>query len=857
MTWVNMLRILLLSVDGCLSIQINPFPIEDLFNTTFTNMLDEYKFDILCGDGGERHVGCCSCHPSCLYIQSCCIDYLWYNSNISFTSLPKYLDFLVNATNQYTKATCIDPLPLLTKEGYEQKTYFAIATCKDGSSEYDQKMCSDDGSLDNIFLPVVDSNEVLYKNQHCARCNSVKKFKAVALTLVCRDTKIDTSTCQFHIEMKGQVIECFDMKRCEPGNKYYDLCHAFLGPIHGYANYYCYLCENSTPLDQYILDFDRCVHDPSIRGLTWSFLLQFQDPPPKAHGSMVTKQRCSASYQILDSLAGHCNSFFCPNGYQAVDSFCKKKTLHQNIKNAKGRNFDDCFNNRRIYLATVNINNRTRAIIENLGIFEVSFDYEGGREFVSLLNTSHPQLNINRILFDLENTIKHLEHNESIILGPYLSSLAYSHALSPSQMFPNHQYCSKSILLKSSTYTFTNNCEIVYNDNVIERLDLTMWIEVNGSGTTRHASICKAFFMSSECPLRKVIANWTLFRNKSLVEQVNGKTMETYDPEEYTLLENGQYGVCIDSNIEMAYPWKTILEKAEIYLSTVGAACSVLGYTMVTTTFFCFKEIRNTPSFCAVCLCICLFFADGLFLLINILSFFSVHTSETTCSWMGILMHFWLLSTQFWGVVMAVDIRCNATSMLMNRSIQKARLIKLAATAFSLSLLIVIMTNIFRHVGISYVSYSQDQLCTLQGFYARIVFYAAPLLISLIVSMLLLLSYILNISKEKRIAQVSLGNRYGNCINIGKIALKLIVIFGLSEISGFVRIYKDVLNRDELIFNYVFRILYSTVKGFRGVMLFFVYVCRRSVIILFRKRMKKKRNDLGQSSHPTNIENTM
>ena len=198
-------------------------------------------------------------------------------------------------------------------------------------------------------------------------------------------------------------------------------------------------------------------------------------------------------------------------------------------------------------------------------------------------------------------------------------------------------------------------------------------------------------------------------------------------------------------------------------------------------------------------------------------------------------MHFCLLSAQLWGVLMAIDIYLNISSINVARGPRnKTKLIKYCLIAFVSSIVIVIVTITFSKLRIIEMSYENEGICALHGFYGRIIFYFIPLALSFLVSVFFLSASIRHVSRENKRNQQALGESRSRGVSVHVIALKLIIIGALPEGIGFIYIQKTSLT-EELIVNLFFSMLYSCVKGFRGVLLFIVYICRKHVLDMYRK----------------------
>ena len=76
-----------------------------------------------------------------------------------------------------------------------------------------------------------------------------------------------------------------------------------------------------------------------------------------------------------------------------------------------------------------------------------------------------------------------------------------------------------------------------------------------------------------------------------------------------------------------------------------------------------------------------------------------------------------------------------------------------------------------------------------------------------------------------------------------KITLKLVCILGVAEGIGFIQISSSQLTNNELIFNAVFGLLASILRGLRGFFVWLIYAFKKQVFDLYRKGFQKVDNN--------------
>ena len=73
-----------------------------------------------------------------------------------------------------------------------------------------------------------------------------------------------------------------------------------------------------------------------------------------------------------------------------------------------------------------------------------------------------------------------------------------------------------------------------------------------------------------------------------------------------------------------------------------------------------------------------------------------------------------------------------------------------------------------------------------------------------------------------------------------QITLKLVLAYGVSELVGFVQLPSD--NQESQLVNSTFSLLYHLLRSLRGVVIFIIYVCKRTVLERFRDMIRPSRN---------------
>jgi len=93
------------------------------------------------------------------------------------------------------------------------------------------------------------------------------------------------------------------------------------------------------------------------------------------------------------------------------------------------------------------------------------------------------------------------------------------------------------------------------------------------------------------------------------------------------------------------------------------------------------------------------------------------------------------------------------------------------------------------------------------------------------------------ITQGKRETQKSLQGKQLNVSVFLKMAIKLSVILGLTELIGYIQIPHP--NKDEETFNVAIGFVYTVTRSLRGLLLWFVYIYGGTIAKRYRKRVTK------------------
>ena len=309
--------------------------------------------------------------------------------------------------------------------------------------------------------------------------------------------------------------------------------------------------------------------------------------------------------------------------------------------------------------------------------------------------------------------------------------------------------------------------------------------------------------------------------------------------EEYLPLLQG-IGVCaVQVNRKTFLPvwhWLKSVRDVEYYISIIGTSFSIICYIWIIATYLSFKKLTSIPGLNTVAFCSSLLLADMSFLIAT-----EANAVYNLCKAIGIILHWSLLTAQMWVIVIAIDLASKfGVLTVVSRERNTKPFFRYCIFAFIVPTVIVVITLLLNETSTSYVGYGDHGVCWIKDFNARIFSYIVPIAFGFLLSVTTIVFTIYKIRLAENESKQLLSKSGRNKVNISKIALKLVVILGVTEMLGFIQIRKEILTENEQMFNSTFAMVYTILRSFRGMMLWFVYVCNSRIWGMYKQYMRDK-----------------
>ena len=855
------------------------FPLKEIFNISEDVRIAEENY--LCSTKNIFNRNkCCECTEDCMKYKTCCIDRLWNAEKPVLTQ--EYLDLLIDVTNQYKDTTCEPVFPVIDKnvQNHESEDILMISTCPKEVNHINKEGCEESfGSSYESIIPVLGSDQYIYKNSFCARCNFINKFELINLTANCKTRQEENEnpyksfrSCTFKLTrtfanakyIKTCKKHIFGRtKTCDKVNKYFKLCSSYLGVVGSNTNYHCLQCstngiyKSDEKLPNFICPtFNNGITFPNkqitvitgIKPALWSFTISFAERTSIAlTGLKRSPQTFCDRGEVYNIINSKCENFTCSEGYRkSVNSCIKDNDILQSprtIRVLRNPSFDKCLVQTNIWMtAKVHDGKTNKTTLEEALEMFLNITLPGSLKSTRIneenlfyqtnLNISEEKLyNIQTAMSNLESPIW------EVVAKFYFTSLSLDiignlSEVSSTKNFKGGRLCAEKKFITKNPNNFTSECNIFSFNRILNHSNTNFFTEVNRTSWKRTLISCPTFYLHSNCPLQRV-TNYTLLENKTLKI---GNIF--YNTSQYVPL-NGSIGICIhiQSNREYfvtSYKWYETLLKILEYITIFGAIISIICYFIIMNIYQFAKELKSLSSATIVFQCGTLFFTDTIFIIA-----LYMYNNDFGCQLIGIMLHWGLLAAQLWTAIIAFD-QLSSIGVVSLTIIQSnfVRLTKYCTIAYITPTIVIVITVLLDIYHVLDIGYGKYNVCFIYDLHSKIYFYIIPLAVIFLIVLSFLIYTMYYLWKSEKESRKVLRESGRHNIDLLSIAFKLILTFGIIEVVGFIQIDKENLTENEQIFNSFFIVLYTVLRSLRGLWLFLIYLCSGRKARLLRSRWK-------------------
>ena len=852
------------------------FPWKYIFN--HSSDIETIKGNYLCSSKIRyQNNKCCECTKECLKYKTCCLDILW---NVERPVRAKeYLDLLINVTSIYKDTSCepIFPVTIQNKLNHKSENILMVSECLNHASHIDREGCkqSSGASVDSI-MPVFGSDQYIYKNAFCARCNFIKHFFFVNLTAKCEVNKSHDKklyqrlvNCSFKITptdtMKKHIKTCIrnisedQSVTCNRTNKYYKMCSSYLGVLRKKNDYHCLLCNGtitkkvSKILPRFVcpkyVEQKSVTEDKNLNKNRFQCLLSInfsEQTNITMQGIIYSSKHFCGSGEVYNVISSECEEFSCLKGYRKSGNGCfKDQGLMKSTQNVHNSNFDRCLTRSTISMIVSMYpfeKNDTTSVEVLKMIFKIALP--GSQiELGTTYNNSYKQISLNITQSQLRLILNTLTTRESPIWAAvervYLTSLLSETFKKVTLIdfmkdFKDGNLCAEVKTINKIPIGFMQNCSFVLHNNIFNMSSTNFLVEIDRLAWKRKLMICSEFYLRSNCTLKEV-TNYKLFENKTLKVGNIFYSTSQYMP------FNGSFAICTPkSNVtyHFVFPDKWLYHLLEVskYISFSGSIVSIVCYLIIIIVYQFTKVVKSSSATAIILQCVTLLVTDTTFLV-------AVHmrNHNFACKLTGIFVHWGLLASQLWTTIIPFDLLLKVRSV--SAGIIKANTVRIAiycVIAYLTPTVIVSTTVILDIYQIINMGYGENDICLIKDYHSYLYFVIIPFAAMFLLTILFLIHSLFCLWKREREARRVLKNSGRRNSNLLWISFKLTLALGLIEFIGLIRIRKKDLTQNELVFNTISLVIFIILRSLRGLWLFLIFVCSQKNIQLLRPIWIKK-----------------
>ncbi|KAK6177880.1 hypothetical protein SNE40_012755 [Patella caerulea] len=788
----------------------------------------------------------CFCDDDCYFYNDCCPDKLLLNKNISDVTPRKHgcRQIVYSSTPKFSKV--IDDCP---------KLY---------SNQETISNCYNNDSLHWTYIkPVTDQNTKLtYRNKYCAICNNALDTVGWLTETSCLDSsaygnsvnpeeiyfsvlKSNVCTLSFKSSSSGfpEKRDCFTTTppvytKCNETGRwvFYDqdvetACLLYTNVVMGkYGNLFCRLCNDHITWDNLMMEPQGRVE---FGKLSLATLLNLGDEIDSTRSSPTSSdpgKECGVD-EVMDPKSCDCRKKTCTNGEVIKNGTCQSIFLKSN-----NIGYDICihvkgtFNMRGQNVSPENILVKYRN--ENFVSFNSDTDLVVEQSFTPVLmihceeELVHIEADIYvKLLFEsLVNTDdKQIELLKTVEnFGPQSSTNGFSMETTLGNV------CLR-VSREVQTFPVKSNCSLIkpvvlledisIREEVADILPSIQFLQLNKLMTCTHVSL-----NSTEVEHKPTDNSLTLLRNNLTLTEGEYKSRDE------------QFVVCLDDYLKgtsVDYCKPIIGNQTAAWtplgITSVVCTCISLLFLIITLIFYCvIKNLRNVVGVNVMGLIVTLIFAQVFYE-------FGLEMTDyqNLCQAMGILIHYFWLSTIFWMNACTLVLFLKLSFPLKSRGFTTGQIFRRSCMYSTLSPLIIVGITLGVNYGMDGNSgYGGTHSCYIRSVNERRFAFALPLGLLVLIN-IVLFSY--TFIKIRATHMESAMNRE-NKINI-LACLKLSVITGASWIFAFV--YEAT---GAIVFAYLFTIL----VGCLGLVLFIAFIVNKRVCQICLEKVRG--SEYSQSS---------
>ena len=359
------------------------------------------------------------------------------------------------------------------------------------------------------------------------------------------------------------------------------------------------------------------------------------------------------------------------------------------------------------------------------------------------------------------------------------------------------------------------------------------WVEIINDSVVIKTSTCVEFhFANNNCVniLQKKDYIINSDRSITVISRLNFRKILL--PADY---EPTRYGIKFCQN---SYIPEVILG----IFSINSAALNIFSLILIILTFLCFKVHRTLANTNIVGLCIAILLSE-IFFLIGMDT-----TLRTPACKVLVFLYFWsIYAEHMWLLIISISIfrKIKSIRQIIPEDIRKCKRNFLLAFLLPLGTAAVLFTLDFAEI--LKIRDGDSNCCWVCSNKSWFYLFFIPVSFVLIVTSTMLCSIIISIKYQQLKSSGNISCNEFSKIKITKVALKLVIILGTSEVFIPLMIFFPRVSVINAIVSDVFLILFYSIRGYRGVFLALIYIFNKKNLNLYCKCCKS----LSERQHPS------
>lgn len=270
----------------------------------------------------------------------------------------------------------------------------------------------------------------------------------------------------------------------------------------------------------------------------------------------------------------------------------------------------------------------------------------------------------------------------------------------------------------------------------------------------------------------------------------------------------------------------TVLLTVDSSLSLIGSLINILFYSLFIFIYYRLNDIRSMYGIGLLSLVLSLLLAEVMYFLAMVLRLSGNDENLPLCKLIAITLHFCLLKTHIWNIIVTYDLLTLYTNLSFKRLHQYSYVI----LAFTVTFCLVLISFLFDQFDVISIGYGDNGICVPHKFYGQLLFQIIPAALSTLVSLIFLRLLSRKIKKSS-----DMDHRSRNKTRVALLVFKCTIVLAVSEGIGFISVKSPTKANSDITIYMISNALYILARSLRGIVFFVCfYAFEKSVSSLYK-----------------------